>query len=49
MSKEVKDRINEGLENSKVLSHQEVSPGKHEMEIEVGPNGHPPLGVRARG
>jgi len=41
MSDEVKDGINENLENSKVLSHQEVRPGVHEMEIGVGPKGRP--------
>ena len=41
MSKEVKDNINETLENSKVLSHDEVAPGVHEMEIDVGPRGLP--------
>jgi len=41
MSDEVKDRINENLENSKVLSHKEVEPGIHEMEIDVGPEGRP--------
>jgi len=41
MSKEVKDNINENLDNSKVLSHQEVKPGVHEMEIDVGPKGRP--------
>ncbi len=39
MSKEVKDKLNEGLENSKVLSHEEISPGIHAMEIDVGPEG----------
>ncbi len=38
---EVKDRINENLDNSKVLSHTEISPGIHEMEIDVGPKGRP--------
>ena len=41
MSDEVKDRMNEKLENSKVLSHREVKPGVHEMEIDVGPRGKP--------
>jgi hypothetical protein len=41
MSKEVKDRLNEDLEHSKVLSHEEVRTGVHEMEIEVGDQGMP--------
>jgi len=41
MSDEVKDRINKNLENAKVLSHEEVKPGVHEMEIDVGPEGRP--------
>ncbi len=41
MSDEVKDSINENLENSKVLSHKEVREGVHEMEIDVGPEGRP--------
>jgi len=39
MSEEVKDKINQGLENSTVLAHEEVSPGVHKMEIDVGPEG----------
>ncbi len=39
MSKEVKDKLNQDLENSKVLSHEEVRPGVHEMEIAVGKQG----------
>jgi hypothetical protein len=42
MSDEVKDGINENLENSKVLSHREVKPGVHEMEIDVSSKGLPP-------
>jgi len=41
MSEEVKDKINEELENSEILSHREVRPGVHEMEIEVSPQGRP--------
>jgi len=42
MSKDgVKGKINEKLENSEVLSHREVSPGVHEVEIDVGPKGRP--------
>jgi len=39
MSEEVKDKINQGLEHSTVLSHEEVKPGVHTMEIDVGPEG----------
>jgi len=39
MADATKDKLNQGLENSKVLSHDEVSPGVHEMEIDVGPSG----------
>jgi hypothetical protein len=39
MSEEVKDKLNEGLENAEVLSHEEVAPGQHSLEIEVGPEG----------
>ena len=39
MTDGVKDKINQGLENSKVLSHEEVRPGVHEMDIDVGPKG----------
>jgi len=39
--KEVKDRINEQLKNSEVISHREVKTGVHEMEIAVGPEGKP--------
>ncbi len=39
MSEEVKDKINQGLENSTVLAHEEVSPGVHKMEIDIGPEG----------
>jgi hypothetical protein len=41
MAEEVKDRLNQDLKNSKVLSHEEVRPGVHEMEIDVGPKGRP--------
>lgn len=41
MSEEVRNRLNQRLEHSKVLSHDEKSPGIHEMEIEVGPKGLP--------
>jgi len=39
MSNEVKDKINKNLENSQVLSHEQVSPGVHAMEIDIGPQG----------
>jgi len=35
MSDEVKDRINKKMEHAKVLSHEEVKPGVHSMEIQV--------------
>jgi hypothetical protein len=41
MSEEVKDKLNEGLDHAKVLAHEEVREGVHEMEIEVGPGGRP--------
>ena len=41
MPKDVKDRINENLKNSEVLSHEEISPGVHELEIDVGAKGLP--------
>jgi hypothetical protein len=41
MSDEVKDKINEKLEHSKIVSHEEVRPGVHEMEIDVSPTGRP--------
>lgn len=41
MAKEVKDRLNTDLENVEVLSHEEIRPGVHEMEINVGPEGKP--------
>lgn len=39
MVEDVKDRLNKELKNSKVISHEEVRPGVHEMEIDVGPKG----------
>lgn len=39
MGKDVKDRLNEKLENSKILSHDEISPGVHSLEVGVGPEG----------
>jgi hypothetical protein len=41
MSDEIRDRLNEKLENSQVLSHEETRPGVHSMEIQVGENGLP--------
>jgi len=41
MSKDVKDDLNDVLDNAEVLSHEETSPGVHELEINVGPNGLP--------
>ncbi len=39
MAGKVKDKLNAGLKNSEVLSHEEIRPGVHEMEIDVGPSG----------
>lgn len=39
MSDETKENINQNLKNSKILSHEETSPGIHQMEIDVGPAG----------
>lgn len=39
MSKDVKDSLNENLENAEVLSYEETAPGQHSMEIAVGPEG----------
>ncbi len=39
MSKEVKGKLNDKLDNSKVLSHEEIRPGVHSLEIDVGPEG----------
>lgn len=41
MSEKVKDNLNKNLENSQVLSHEEVREGVHELEIEVGERGRP--------
>ncbi len=41
MVDEVKDRLNDNLENVEVLSHEEVRPGVHEVEIDVSPKGLP--------
>src|SRR5574338_393378 len=41
MTENVKSALNEKLENAQVLSHTEVSPGVHQMEIQVGENGKP--------
>lgn len=41
MAEDVKSRLNNNLDNAKVLSHEEVSPGVHSMEIDVGPEGRP--------
>jgi hypothetical protein len=41
MSKDVKDKLNAGLENAEVLSHSDNGDGSHSMEIAVGPNGRP--------
>lgn len=41
MSEDVKDSLNEKLENSKVLNHEEVMPGIHELEIDVQRGGRP--------
>lgn len=39
MAEEVKNELNKHLENAKILSHEEVGPGVHSMEIDVGPKG----------
>lgn len=39
MSEEIKSNLNSKLEHAQVLSHDEVRPGVHEMEIAVGPGG----------
>lgn len=39
MADEVKEGLNQKLENASVLSHEETKPGVHEMEIQVGPGG----------
>lgn len=41
MVDEVRENLNKGLENAKVLSHEEVRPGVHSMEIQVGEGGRP--------
>lgn len=41
MSEEIKSNLNAKLEHAQVLSHDEVRPGVHEMEIAVGPGGTP--------
>ena len=41
MSEEIKDKINAGLQNSKVVSHTEKAPGVHELDIHVGEGGMP--------
>jgi len=41
MSKEVQDGLNKNLKNSKVLSHEEVRPGVHQMDIAVSEGGAP--------
>lgn len=39
MSEDIKNKLNANLENAEIISHEEVSPGKHSMEIAVGPGG----------
>lgn len=41
MAEDVKNKINEKLEHSKVLSHEEKRPGVHELDIQVGEGGLP--------
>lgn len=41
MADDVKEKLNQSLENSKVLSHEEVRPGVHSMDIQVGAGGRP--------
>lgn len=41
MAENVKGVINEKLQNAEVLSHRELRPGVHEMELRVGENGRP--------
>lgn len=41
MAEEIKEKLNKTLENAQVLSHQEVRPGVHSMDIQVGPGGRP--------
>jgi hypothetical protein len=41
MADDVKNELNKNLENAQVISHQEVRPGVHSMEIQVGPDGRP--------
>ena len=41
MSKEVKDKLNEDLKHSEILSHKETAEGVHELEIAVGASGRP--------
>jgi len=41
MADDVQSQINKELKNSRIVSHDEVRPGIHEMEIEVGENGRP--------
>ena len=45
MSKAVKDGLNDNLEKSEVLSHNEVRPGVHEMEIDVSKQAQAGLSV----
>lgn len=39
MTKEVQDKLNAGLENVEVLSHEEIASGQHSLELAVGPQG----------
>lgn len=41
MSDDVRDRLNEKLEHSQVLSHTEVKPGVHQMDVAIGDGGRP--------
>lgn len=41
MSDDVRNRLNENLEHSQVLSHEEVKPGVHELDVAVGDGGRP--------
>ncbi len=41
MADEITEKLNSNLENSKVLTHEEVAPGVHQLEIDVGSQGRP--------
>lgn len=41
MADNVKERLNQKLQNAEILSHEEVRPGVHSLEVEVGEKGLP--------